>query len=186
MESDAEAQVASCAVFKASLWTDFLKYQILTVKKLSECITYEYEKTLQASGRWISVMRKTTQLACRGMLEASFVMTTVKIRIYFPIITKHSFYLLLEAVGHLQYVINVQMSCVSKNQMKLRVRRINTFPIAMPQDLLMYFASRSPQITKGNLCWNQGLAPESSICQGSTSIIKILGWIVFIARILLA
>lgn len=52
------------------------------------------------------MMRKTTQLACRGMLEASFVMTTVKIHIYFPIITKRSFYLLLEAVGHLQCVIN--------------------------------------------------------------------------------
>lgn len=95
-------------------------------------------------------MRKTTQLACRGMLEASFVMTTVKIHIYFPIITKRSFYLLLEAVGHLQCVINncTNVSC-SENQTNLRVRREGvTFPIAVPQDLLKYFASRSPQINK--------------------------------------
>jgi len=46
MESDAEAQVTLCAIFKARLWTDFLKYQILTVKKLSECITYEHKKDI--------------------------------------------------------------------------------------------------------------------------------------------
>lgn len=83
MESDVEAQGTSRAIFKARLWADFLKYQILTVKKLSECITYEHRKMLQAAGRWISMIRKTAQLACGGTLEASFVMTTVKIHIYF-------------------------------------------------------------------------------------------------------
>lgn len=33
MESDAEAEVTSRAIFKARLWMNFLKYQILTVKK---------------------------------------------------------------------------------------------------------------------------------------------------------
>lgn len=78
MESDVEAEITARAIFKARLWMDFLKYQILTVEKLSECITYEHRETLQSADRWISVMRKTTQLACREMLEASFVMTTVK------------------------------------------------------------------------------------------------------------
>lgn len=33
MESDAEAKVTSRAIFKDRLWMDFLKYEILTVKK---------------------------------------------------------------------------------------------------------------------------------------------------------
>lgn len=64
------------------------------------------------------MMRKTTQLACRGMLEASFVMATVKIHIYFPRITKRSFSLLLEAVGHLQHVISncTNVLCFEKSK----------------------------------------------------------------------
>ena len=62
--------------------------------------------------------RKTTQLASRGMLEASFVMTTVKIHIYFPRITKDSFSLLLGAVGHLQCVISncTDVLCFEKSE----------------------------------------------------------------------
>lgn len=41
----------------------------------------------------------------------------------------------------------------------------------------MHFALRSYWIKKCNLCWNQGLAPKTSISQGSTSIIKVQSWV---------
>lgn len=52
------------------------------------------------------------------MLEASFVMTTVKIHIYFPRITKCSFSRLLGAVEHLQRVISncTNVLCFGKSK----------------------------------------------------------------------